>query len=83
MGGVGCPDWFTPVVRTNGELDATLKRARDEIRPSYIEVRVAGLPTALPQRDPYRQYQLTPAPAAGLEDRRPDDRRHRPFDKRS
>jgi indolepyruvate decarboxylase len=56
---MGCSDWFTPVVRSNGELDAALKRARDENRPSYIEVRLQPeLATAKSERDHDRQYQI-------------------------
>jgi indolepyruvate decarboxylase len=56
---MGCPDWFTPVVRTNGELQAALKQARDETHPSYIEVRLQQqwMPTPQSQLDHARVYQ--------------------------
>jgi TPP-dependent 2-oxoacid decarboxylase len=57
---MGCSGWFTPVVRSNGELRAALQRARGETRPSYIEVRLQQqLVTAKSQRDRARQYQVS------------------------
>ena len=56
---MGCSGWFTPVARTNGELQAALQRARGETHPSYIEVRLEHkLITAMSRPDFERQYQI-------------------------
>jgi indolepyruvate decarboxylase len=60
---MGCSGWFTPVVRSNGELHAALQRARSETHPSYIEVRLPHqLDTAASQRQRVRQYQISDPP---------------------
>lgn len=60
---MGCTDWFTPVVWTNGDLQAALLRAREETHPSYIEVRLQHkMLSAMSERDFERQYQIA-APA--------------------
>jgi Phage integrase family len=60
---MGCSGWFTPVVRTNGELRAALQRARGETHPSYIEVRLQHkLDTAKSQRELVSQYQISAPP---------------------
>jgi indolepyruvate decarboxylase len=60
---MGCSGWFTPVVRSNGELHAALERARGETCPSYIEVRLQRqLVTAKSPRDRARQYQVSYSP---------------------
>jgi indolepyruvate decarboxylase len=60
---MGCSGWFTPVVRSNGELHAALQRARGQTHPSYIEVRLPQkLNTAESQRDRARQYQISEPP---------------------
>lgn len=35
---LGCKDWFTAKVQTNGELDAAMERAANVNAASYIEV---------------------------------------------
>jgi indolepyruvate decarboxylase len=57
---MGCSGWFTPVVRTNGELQAALQRARDETLPSYIEVRLEpSMIAPMSGRDFQRVYQTS------------------------
>jgi indolepyruvate decarboxylase len=57
---MGCSGWFTPVVRTNGELQAALQRARDETHPSYIEVRLEpSMIAPMSGRDFQRVYQTS------------------------
>lgn len=56
---MGCSGWFTPVVRTNVELQAALQRAREETHPSYIEVRLEpSMITPMSRRDFERMYQI-------------------------
>jgi len=57
---MGCSGWFTPVVRTNGELQAALQRARNETHPGYIEVRLEReMISPMSQRDFERTYQIS------------------------
>jgi len=57
---MGCTDWFTPVVRTNGELQAALQRARGETHPTYIEVRLEpSMITPMSGRVFERVYQIS------------------------
>ncbi|MGO8949920.1 MAG: thiamine pyrophosphate-dependent enzyme [Ktedonobacterales bacterium] len=57
---MGCSSWFTPVVRTNGELQAALQQAREETHASYIEVRLEpSMITPMSGRDFERVYQIS------------------------
>jgi len=58
---MGCVDWFTKVVRTNGELEKALSKARAENRAAYIEVDLGEpLLTPLSQELLSKEYQLDP-----------------------
>ena len=35
---LGCKDWFTTKVRTNGELEAAMEKANKSNTASYIEI---------------------------------------------
>lgn len=58
---MGCGDWFTTIVRTNGELEEALANARSEDRAAYIEVDLGEpLLSPLPRELLLKEYELEP-----------------------
>ncbi len=58
---MGCDGWFTMIVRTNGELEEALDRARRDDKAAYIEVDMGEpLLAPLPPELLAKEYQLEP-----------------------
>ena len=58
---MGCDSWFTTIVRTNGELEEALDRARRDDKAAYIEVDMGEpLLAPLPPELLAKEYQLEP-----------------------
>jgi indolepyruvate decarboxylase len=58
---MGCQNWFTRIVRTNGELEEALEQARSSNRAAYIEVDLGEpLLTPLTRELLSKEYQLEP-----------------------
>ena len=58
---MGCDGWFTTIVRTNGELEEALDRARRDDKAAYIEVDMGEpLLAPLPPELLSKEYQLEP-----------------------